>query len=158
MPVRNLDNFMLKLIHKNNNKFVMANTLMCMILLLLRLAANMLMNIILIMANLTNLRTEMYPAEGPMLKARWLQTHSWWVAQSCALQLMQQDIRCATLEHPLRSRQSWFEKERAPLGKRQRRRAVAETLPKTWSPVHTRADVPMRMPVPEAYSPKALCA
>jgi hypothetical protein len=29
----------------------------------------MLMNIILIMANLTNLRTEMYLAEGPMLKA-----------------------------------------------------------------------------------------
>ena len=45
----------------------------CVILLLLRLAANMLMNIILIMAekrlNLTNLRIEIYPAEGPMLKA-----------------------------------------------------------------------------------------
>jgi hypothetical protein len=45
----------------------------CMILLLLRLAANILMNIVLIMAkkrlNLTNLRTEMYPAEGPMPKA-----------------------------------------------------------------------------------------
>ena len=45
----------------------------CMILLLLRLEANMLMNIILIKAkkrlNLTNLRIKMYPAEGPMLKA-----------------------------------------------------------------------------------------
>jgi hypothetical protein len=41
-------------------------------ILLLRLTANMLMNIMLIMAkkklNLTNLRTEMYPVEGPMLK------------------------------------------------------------------------------------------
>ena len=46
---------------------------MCVILLLLKLVANMLMNIILIMAekrlNLTNLRIEMYPAKGPMLKA-----------------------------------------------------------------------------------------
>ena len=45
----------------------------CVILLLLRLAANILMNIILIMVekglNLVNLRIEMYPAEGPMLKA-----------------------------------------------------------------------------------------
>ena len=64
---------MLKLIQKNINKFVMSNMCTCVILLLLRLAANMLMNIILIMAenrlNLTNLRMEMYPAEGPMLKA-----------------------------------------------------------------------------------------
>jgi hypothetical protein len=48
--VRNLGNFMLKLIQKNNNKFVMTKMCMCMILLLLRLAANILMNIILIMA------------------------------------------------------------------------------------------------------------
>ena len=51
----------------------MSNMCTCVILLLLKLAANMLMNIILIMAekrlNLTNLRIEMYPAEGPMLKA-----------------------------------------------------------------------------------------
>ena len=51
----------------------MTNMCTCVILLLLRLAANMLMNIILIMAekrlNLTNLRIEIYPAEGPMLKA-----------------------------------------------------------------------------------------
>jgi hypothetical protein len=51
----------------------MAKMCTCMILLLLRLAANILMNIILIMAkkrlNLTNLRTDMYPKEGPMLKA-----------------------------------------------------------------------------------------
>ena len=51
----------------------MTNMCTCVILLLLRLAANMLMNIILIMAekrlNLTNLRIEMYPTEGPMLKA-----------------------------------------------------------------------------------------
>jgi hypothetical protein len=44
-----------------------------MILLLLRLIPNILMNIILIMAkkrlNLTNFRTEMYHAEGPMPKA-----------------------------------------------------------------------------------------
>ena len=51
----------------------MTNMCTCLILLLLRLAANMLMNIILIIAekrlNLTNLRVEMYPAEGPMFKA-----------------------------------------------------------------------------------------
>ena len=51
----------------------MTNMCTCVILLLLRLAANMLTNIILIMAekrlNLTNLRIEMYPSEGPMLKA-----------------------------------------------------------------------------------------
>ena len=51
----------------------MSNMCTCVILLLLKLAANMLMNIILIMAenrlNLTNLRIEMYPAEVPMLKA-----------------------------------------------------------------------------------------
>ena len=45
----------------------------CVILLLLRLAANMFMNNILIIAkkrlDLTNLRMEMYPVEGPMLKA-----------------------------------------------------------------------------------------
>jgi hypothetical protein len=50
----------------------MAKICMCMILLLLRLASNILMNIILIMAkkrlNLTNLRTEMYHVEGPMPK------------------------------------------------------------------------------------------
>jgi hypothetical protein len=44
----------------------------CVILLLLKLAANMLMNIILIVAekklNLTNFRIEMYPTEGPKLK------------------------------------------------------------------------------------------
>jgi hypothetical protein len=72
--VRNLDNFMLKLIQKNNNKFVMTKMCTCMILLLLRLAANMLMNIMLIMEkkrlNLTNLRPDMYPAEGPMLKVQ----------------------------------------------------------------------------------------
>ena len=42
--VSNLGNFMLKLIQKNNNKFVMTNMCMCVILLLLRLAANMFMN------------------------------------------------------------------------------------------------------------------
>ena len=51
----------------------MTNMCTCVILLLLRLAANILMNIILILAekrlNLTNLRIEMYPAEGPMLNA-----------------------------------------------------------------------------------------
>ena len=51
----------------------MTNMCTCVILLLLRLAANMFMNNILIIAkkrlNLTNLRMEMYPAVGPMLKA-----------------------------------------------------------------------------------------
>ena len=51
----------------------MSNICTCVILLLLKLAANMLMNIILIMAknrlNLTNLRIEMYHSEVPMLKA-----------------------------------------------------------------------------------------
>ena len=46
---------------------------MCVILLLLRLVANMFINNILIIAkmrlNLTNLRIEMHPAERPMLKA-----------------------------------------------------------------------------------------
>jgi hypothetical protein len=64
---------MLKLIQKNNNRFVMAKMCTCMILLLLRLVANILMNTILIMAkkrlNLTNLRIEMYHAEGPIPKA-----------------------------------------------------------------------------------------
>ena len=50
----------------------MTNMCTCVILLLLRLAANMLMNITLIIAekrlNLTNLRIEI-PTEGPMLKA-----------------------------------------------------------------------------------------
>ena len=45
----------------------------CVILLLLRLVANMFINNILIIVkmrlNLTNLRIEMYPAEGPMFKA-----------------------------------------------------------------------------------------
>ena len=48
----------------------------CVILLLLRLVANMFINNILIIAkmrlNLTNLRIEMYPAEGPCSKHRWL--------------------------------------------------------------------------------------
>ena len=51
----------------------MTNIYTCVILLLLKLAANMLLNIILIMTekrlNLTNLRIEMYSAEGPMFKA-----------------------------------------------------------------------------------------
>ena len=51
----------------------MTNMCTCVILLLLRLAAIMLMNIILIMVekrlNLTNLKIEMYPAKGPMLRA-----------------------------------------------------------------------------------------
>ena len=46
---------------------------MCIILLLLRLATNMFMNSILIIAemrlNLTNSKIEIYPVEGPMLKA-----------------------------------------------------------------------------------------
>jgi len=71
--VQNLGNFILKLIEKNINKFVMINMCSCVILLLLGLAANMLMNIILIMVekrlNLTNLRIKMYHTEGPMLKA-----------------------------------------------------------------------------------------
>jgi hypothetical protein len=51
----------------------MTNMCTCVILLLLRLAVNMFMNNILVIAekrlNLTNLRIEMYPTEGPMLKA-----------------------------------------------------------------------------------------
>ena len=51
----------------------MTNMCTCVILLLLRLAANIFMNNILIIAkkrlNLTKLRIEMYPMEGPMLKA-----------------------------------------------------------------------------------------
>ena len=46
--VRNFGNFKLKLIQKNINKFVMTNMCTCVILLLLRLAANMFMNNILI--------------------------------------------------------------------------------------------------------------
>ena len=69
----NFGNFMLKSIQKNKNKFVMTNMCTCVILLLLRLVANMFINNILIIAkmrlNLTNLRIEMYHAEGPMLKA-----------------------------------------------------------------------------------------
>ena len=72
-PPKNLGIFMLKLIQKNHNKFVMINKCTCVILLLLRLLANMFINNVLIIAkmrlNLTNLRIEMYPAEGPMLKA-----------------------------------------------------------------------------------------
>ena len=64
---------MLKLMQKNSGKIVMTNMCTCVILLLLRLAANMLMNIILVMVkkrlNLTNWRIEIYPVEGPMLKA-----------------------------------------------------------------------------------------
>jgi len=51
---------------------MMTNMYTCVILLLLRLVANMFINNILIIAkmrlNLTNLRIEMYPAEGPMLE------------------------------------------------------------------------------------------
>jgi hypothetical protein len=64
---------MLKLIQKINSKIVMTNVCTCVILLLLRLAANMFMNNTLIIAeirlNLTNSRMEMYLAEGLMLKA-----------------------------------------------------------------------------------------
>jgi len=64
---------MLKLIQKINSKIVMTNMCTCVILLLLRLVANMFMNNILIIAemrlNLTNLKIEIFPAEGPMLKA-----------------------------------------------------------------------------------------
>ena len=71
--VRKLGIFMLKLIQRSNSKFVMTNKCTRVILLLLRLAANIFMNNILIIAkkrlNLTNLRMEMYPVEGPMLKA-----------------------------------------------------------------------------------------
>ena len=71
--VRNLGIFMLKLIQKSNSKFVMTNMCTCVILLLLRLATNIFMNNILIIAkkrlNLTKLIIEMYPAKGPMLKA-----------------------------------------------------------------------------------------
>ena len=73
LPVRNLGIFMLKLIQKINSKRVMANMCTCVILRLLRLAANMFMNNILIIAkmrlNLINSKIEIYPAEGPMLKA-----------------------------------------------------------------------------------------
>jgi hypothetical protein len=53
---------------------MMKNMYMCVILLLRILATNMLMNIIILIMtkkrlNLTNLRIEMYSAEGPMLKA-----------------------------------------------------------------------------------------
>jgi hypothetical protein len=51
----------------------MTNMCTCVILLLLKLAVNMFMNNILTIAkmrlNLTKLRIEMYPAEGPMIKA-----------------------------------------------------------------------------------------
>ena len=51
----------------------MTNMCTCVILVLLRLVANMFINNILIIVkmrlNLTNLRIEMYPAEGPMFKA-----------------------------------------------------------------------------------------
>ena len=61
---------MLKLIQKNINKFVMSNMCTCVILLLLRLIANMFINNILIIAkmrlNLTNLRIEMYPCKVEM--------------------------------------------------------------------------------------------
>jgi hypothetical protein len=64
---------MLKLIQKINSKTVMTNVCMCVILLLLILAANMFMNNIMIIAEiklkLTNSRMEIYPAEGLMLKA-----------------------------------------------------------------------------------------
>ena len=73
LAVRNLGNFMLKLIQKNNNKFVMTNMCTCVILLPLRLVANMFINNILIIAkmilSLTNLRIEMYTTKRPMLKA-----------------------------------------------------------------------------------------
>ena len=73
LPVRNLGIFMLKLIQKINSKIVMTNMCTWVILLLLRLAANMFVNNILIIAkmrlNLTNSRIEIYPAEGLMLKA-----------------------------------------------------------------------------------------
>ena len=59
--VRNLDNFKLKLIQKNINKFVMTNMCTCVILLLLRLAANKLMNIILIMAQKCEHKVDMCP-------------------------------------------------------------------------------------------------
>ena len=149
----NFGNFMLKLIQKNNNNFVMTNMCTYVILLRLRLATNMLMNIILIMTekrlNLTNLRIEIYPAEGPMLKAPMapdplmvtclksrttfgdvpcrgthaqdtggsrpthgelleVADHSW----------CRKIYTVSSLERPPGSRQSGFEKERAPPGRR----------------------------------------
>ena len=72
IAVRNLGIFILNLIQKIHSKLV--TTCMCScVILLLALVAGMNMNDIQIIAekilNLTNSRIELYPAEGPMLKA-----------------------------------------------------------------------------------------
>jgi hypothetical protein len=119
----------------------MTNMCTCVILLLLRLAVNMSMNNILITAkkrlNLTNLRIEMYPAEGPMLKAP--------VAPD---PLMVSCSKSRTTVGATRCTQcrSRSEKEGAPAGRRWRRSDEEEDgeqsrrhSSKTWSPAHTQA-------------------
>jgi len=123
----------------------MTNMCTCVILLLLRLAANMLMNITLIIAekrlNLTNLRIEMYPAEGPMLKApvapdplmvSCSKSRTIVIAERCTHCRPSNDHR----EVDGRSKEE-TRKEMKVFWWRQRQRAVAETTPQKPYRPHT---------------------
>ena len=141
----------------------MSNMCTCVILLLLRLAANMLMNIILIMAekrlNLTNLRIEMYPAKGPMLKAPVAPdplmvscSKSWTtvVARRCT-QCHPSNVHREVDEANPRKKMKAFQREG-------RRRAVVETLPKNLIVCTPEQVSQMLTAVSEACSPNSLCA
>jgi hypothetical protein len=120
---------MLKLIQKINSKIVMINMCTCVILLLFRLAANMFMNNIQIIAeirlNLTNSRIEIYPAEGLMLKAT---VALFPLMVSCSKSQITVDAgrytqcRSSNVHREVDVADPRTEEEEAPLGRRRRER------------------------------------
>jgi hypothetical protein len=130
----------------------------------------MLMNIILIMAkkrlNLTNLIIEMYPAEGPMLKAPVAPdplivscSKSWTTvgAGRCTQCRPSNVHREVDKADPRKKGHHQEGDENVPM-KKKMTSSRGDTPHKSDRPTHTRAGVPIRTPVPEACSPKAPCA
>ena len=140
----------------------------CVILLLLKLAANMLMNIILIMTekilNLTNLRIEMYPAEGPMLKALMAPDP---LMVSCSksrttvgggrcTQCCPSNVHRKVDEADPRKKGHHQEEDEDDPMKKKKTNSRGDAPQKPAWP-HTRAGVAMRMAILEACPPNSLC-
>ena len=95
---------------------------MCVTILLLGLAANMFMNNILIIAkktlNLTHLRIEIYPVEGPMLKVPVAPFPLMESLKSTDYNWYRKMYAVPSLERPRGSRRSRSDEEKAPLERR----------------------------------------
>ena len=111
----------------------------CVILRLLRLAANMFMNNILIIAkmrlNLINSKIEIYPAEGPMLKAPVAPVP---LTVSCSKSWTTVGAGRYTQCSPSNVHREINDprKKKKTSTVTRKKRPVAKTLLKTWSPTH----------------------